>query len=156
MQRVLAAFLVIAAVLWSAAILLAPFALTSRRPWLSGAAAVLYQTAGLICHQRPERSFHLAGVQQPVCGRCTGLYLSAAASALAAFVVGRAGVSRPRDVRTMLVVAALPIVASVALEQLGLVSQSNETRALSALPLGAVGAWVFIRSLLAEGARTAL
>jgi hypothetical protein len=61
-----------------------------------------------------------------------------------------------RHVRVALVVAALPIVATVALEQLGVMSPSNTTRALSALPLGAAGAWVFIRSLLAEGAKTAL
>ena len=40
--------------------------------------------AGRVCHQRPERSFHVAGVQLPVCARCTGLYVSGAAGALAA------------------------------------------------------------------------
>ena len=31
-----------------------------------------------ICHQRPERSFAIAGIQMPVCARCSGLYVSGA------------------------------------------------------------------------------
>jgi uncharacterized membrane protein len=30
-----------------------------------------------ICHQIPERSFHIAGHQLPLCARCTGIYLGA-------------------------------------------------------------------------------
>ena len=30
-----------------------------------------------ICHRIPERSFHLAGRQLPLCARCTGTYLGA-------------------------------------------------------------------------------
>ncbi len=35
-----------------------------------------YYMGGLICHQRPERSFILAGHQFAFCARCTGMYLS--------------------------------------------------------------------------------
>ena len=31
----------------------------------------------LICHRKPERSFHINGHQFPVCARCTGFYMSA-------------------------------------------------------------------------------
>lgn len=38
----------------------------------------LYQTictlCGYICHQKPERSLYIAGVQLPLCARCTGIY----------------------------------------------------------------------------------
>ena len=34
----------------------------------------LSRRLGYICHQRPERSFHSAGVPLPVCARCTGLH----------------------------------------------------------------------------------
>ena len=37
-------------------------------------AAAMYVAGSLICHQRPERSFHLDGAQLPVCARCSGLY----------------------------------------------------------------------------------
>ena len=32
--------------------------------------------AYLICHRKPERSFHINGHQFPVCARCTGFYIS--------------------------------------------------------------------------------
>jgi uncharacterized membrane protein len=38
-----------------------------------------------ICHQIPERSFHIAGQQLPLCARCTGIYMGA----LAGFVLMR-------------------------------------------------------------------
>ncbi|SEK23806.1 Uncharacterized membrane protein [Methanobrevibacter gottschalkii] len=30
----------------------------------------------LICHRKPERSFHIYGYQFPVCTRCTGFYIT--------------------------------------------------------------------------------
>ena len=30
----------------------------------------------LICHRKPERSFHIKGHQFPVCARCTGFYVA--------------------------------------------------------------------------------
>jgi uncharacterized membrane protein len=149
--RALAAVLTIGALAWSAALLVAPFALTSRHPRLVTAAAAVYSGAGLICHQRAERSFHLAGVQQPVCARCTGLYVSGAAGALVAWASWRRP-RVPRRTRRVLVLAAVPTALSVALEFAGLVYPSNIARALCALPLGGAGAWVFIQSLRAESA----
>src|SRR4051794_4963923 len=40
--------------------------------------AAVYFSAGLLCHQRPERSFYLWGTQFPVCARCAGIYAGAA------------------------------------------------------------------------------
>ena len=34
----------------------------------------VYKTFSYLCHQIPERSFHLAGHKFAVCSRCTGLY----------------------------------------------------------------------------------
>jgi uncharacterized membrane protein len=150
MHRTLAAGLAAGALLWSAAILLAPLALSSHHPSIAVPAAFLYQAAGLICHQRPERSFHLAGVQWPVCGRCAGLYLGAAAAALPACVLPIVPGAVSRQTRTILALAALPTAATFALEFAGLVFPSNLTRALSAGPLGAAAAWIFVRMLRAE------
>lgn len=148
-QRALAAALTSGALLWSAALLAAPFALASHDVPLSTAAAYLYQAAGLICHQRPERSFHYAFVQQPVCARCLGLYLSAGGGAVAAWLMA----ARERgaaSIRLLLGVAALPTAFTVAIEVAGLAHPSNIARALSAIPLGAAGAWVFVMSLRSE------
>lgn len=32
--------------------------------------------SSLICHRKPERSFHVRDHQFPVCARCTGIYIS--------------------------------------------------------------------------------
>src|SRR5262245_30156247 len=52
---------------WVVLIIAAPFL------WIP-AAAVMYAAGSFICHQIPERSFHLDGIQLPVCARCFGLY----------------------------------------------------------------------------------
>lgn len=151
MERLFAAGLTLGALAWSVILLSAPYGLTSDNPRLVAAAAGVYSGAGLICHQRNERSFHLAGVQQPVCARCTGLYLSGAAGALVAWVGSRRP-RAPRRTRTVLVLAAVPTVVTVALEFAGLAHPSNIVRAVCAWPLGAAAAWVFVRSLRAEAA----
>jgi uncharacterized membrane protein len=150
-QRALALLLTIGAIAWSTALFAAPHALTSRSPRLNSMAAALYQGAGLICHQRSERSFHLAGVQLPVCGRCTGLYVSGAVGAMIAWVVSRRP-RVPRRTRAILIAAALPTAFSVSLEFVGLLHSSNTLRAITALPLGAAAGWIFTQSLRAEAA----
>lgn len=148
MQKTLALALTVGACLWAAVILAAPFAMASGNPTLVAAAALVYQGAGLICHQRPERSFHLGGTQLPVCGRCTGLYLSGAIGALAAWFGLR---RRPLGRRRLaLIIAAVPTALTVSLEFIGLIHPTNLVRAASALPLGATAAWIFVRSLRAE------
>ena len=141
------------ACVWIALVVAVPYAMSSGHPALTAAAALFYQAAGLICHQRPERSFHLSGSQLPVCGRCFGLYLSAAFGTLAAWVTSAKRVP-PRS-RVALAFAAIPTALSVSLELAGLIYPTNVARALSALPLGATAAWIFVRSLRAEANRSA-
>jgi uncharacterized membrane protein len=45
-------------------------------------AARIYRAFSFICHQIPERSFHLAGYKFAVCSRCTGIYSGFALAAL--------------------------------------------------------------------------
>jgi uncharacterized membrane protein len=47
-----------------------------------GFASAIYSTFSYVCHQIPERSFHLAGHKFGVCSRCTGLYSGLAMAAL--------------------------------------------------------------------------
>ena len=146
-HRLLPAVLTASAVIWLALLLVAP--LFPRE------AALLYQSASRICHQQPERSFHVAGVQLPVCARCFGLYASGAAGAIGAWLVGRSrrGTPNPGQARLLFAAAALPTVATVAVEWLGLAQPSNLGRAIASLPLGAVAGWVFVRMLLNEASR---
>lgn len=148
MHNRLAAGLTLGASVWVAALLAAPYAISARNPVLVAIASLVYQGAGMICHQRPERSFHLAGVQLPVCGRCFGLYVSGAVGAVVAWFVSRR--ISTRDIRLALLVAAIPTALTVSLEFIGLIHPTNLVRAVSALPLGAAAAWIFITSLRGE------
>src|SRR5262245_19064114 len=53
-----------------------------------GVAFATYAIGSLVCHQRPERSFHLFGTQMPVCARCVGIYAGAAAAAALLWLFG--------------------------------------------------------------------
>lgn len=154
MPRLFAVALTVGALLWCVVILAAPYGLTSTSPSVVSAAAVVYSAAGIICHQRPTRSFYLGGVQLPVCARCAGLYFSGAVGVIVAWLIGGRPTA-PIGTRRVLLVAAIPTALSVAIEFVGLASPSNLVRALCALPLGASAAWIFVRSLRTEAAHTA-
>ena len=98
--------------------------------------ALVYLAGSFVCHQIPERSFHLSGVQLPVCARCTGLYLGAAVGMIGLFAV-QAPVTFSRA-RTFLIVAAIPTLVTVATAAVGLWDPGNALRATLALPLGFV------------------
>ena len=59
------------AFLWAFLIILAPLA---KAYGFESISASLYQFYYFICHQIPERSFHIAGEQFGVCSRCSGVY----------------------------------------------------------------------------------
>lgn len=144
-SRYLALTISWAAAIWVAALLLAALPAASRaHAILAGAARA---AGSLVCHQRPERSFHMDGRQFPVCARCAGLYLAGMAGALVGWV-GRARV--PRRTRRLLALAAAPTAATLLLEWLGVRGVSNMERALASLPLGAAAGWLFVRMLRAE------
>lgn len=135
--------LVLAAVTWP--ILLA-FALWERVhhpaawPGLS-----LYLAASSICHQIAERSFHTAGVPWPVCGRCTGLYAAAPFGAWFGLTFAHR-LPRISSLR-LIVLAALPTAATVAIEWVRPALVGNVTRFLSAVPLGAAVAFILVASV---------
>jgi uncharacterized membrane protein len=121
-------------------------ALLVAAPLVPGwAGALLYGVGSVVCHQIPERSFHLSGFQLPVCARCLGLYAGAAIGGVAIAIADRrptrifAGSRRRRWVAG---VAALPTLATVVLETVGAWAPSNLTRALAGVPLGGVAALV--------------
>lgn len=139
----LATTLTIVATVWLAMILTAPVGLARGRAPIPTLAT--YQIGALVCHQRPERSFHLAGVQMPVCARCFGLYLSGAAGLLFAWITR---LRVPGHVtKAMLAVAATPIALTVALEMVGAIATSNVVRMSTGLPLGFAAGLLIVGSL---------
>ena len=149
MHRWLVAALTAGALLWVALIIAAPLWLadgSTPLPW------IVYEAAALVCHQRPERSFHLSGAPLPVCARCFGLYASGAIAAVAATLtnVAPGAIILTSAARSALVAAAMPTAVTVAIEWLGVAQPSNLHRAIAAVPLGATAAWLFVRALRAE------
>jgi uncharacterized membrane protein len=137
--RLLAAALTVAALGWLALIVGAPTAAGGRMPFV---AAVVYQMGSRICHQRPERSFHVAGTQMPVCARCFGLYAGGAAGLALAWAFRRRW--SPRVVKSSLLVVALPIAVTVGLEWLRMIATSNTFRWFTGVPLGLVAGFTII------------
>lgn len=127
---------------WVLALFVAPILIGSPHRTLSYCAAAVYAAGSNVCHQRPERSFHIAGHKMPVCARCTGLYVSAAAAVPLAVLF--AVPLTARRARLMLLLAALPTALTWGLEYIGVMPFSNATRALAALPLGFAAAWLVV------------
>jgi uncharacterized membrane protein len=132
------------AVLWAAAIPVAAFAAGPAVPvGIQMGAALPYAIGAIVCHQQPARSFALWSHQLPVCARCTGLYVGAAMVALVA-AVNAPRVARPR---TVLFMAALPTIATLAYEWSTGIMPSNLLRAITGVVLGAAVAWVILAAL---------
>jgi uncharacterized membrane protein len=101
-----------------------------------------YVLGSLICHQLPDRSFHIDGAQLPVCARCFGLYAGAAVAAIGSWMA-------PNTLRralagagagAVLLIAVMPTAATVVAEWLDISRSSNAVRAFAGLPLGGAAA----------------
>jgi len=100
-------------------------------------AFAIYAVGSFICHQKPERSFHLWMTALPVCARCTGIYLGAGLAAVASgFSQTARRVRRRAD--AAIVLAALPTIATLLYEWATGIVPGNWIRAAAGSPLGAV------------------
>jgi hypothetical protein len=147
---------------WLAALVASPYILSHPsvpEPALR-AAVITYAAGALVCHQRPERSFRVWGLQMPVCARCTGIYAGAAAGALAmvawAWSRRRAGQggSPPGAWRRRLLAAAAPTAITLGLEWSGAAGVSSLARALAGVPLGVVVSWLVVDAIRSEPVAT--
>jgi uncharacterized membrane protein len=139
--------LAIASIVWPA---LMGFAVWDRVGGHGGIVTlVVYAAGSRICHQKVERSFHTDDVAWPVCARCSGLYASAPFGAVAALLLRRRRAASPRYV-TWLAIASVPTALTLGLELAGLAAPSNLTRAIAALPAGAMIAFVLVRLAAGE------
>ena len=110
-------------------------------------AAALYALGSHICHQRPERSFHLFAAQLPVCARCAGIYAGVVAGSVFAVPARMRARLEVLSPRTLLLWSALPTAVTVGSEWIGASAWSNAARAAAGLPVGAAMALVVAQSL---------
>jgi uncharacterized membrane protein len=127
-------------------------ALLIAAPLVPGwAGAFVYRLGSFICHQIPERSFHLAGFQLPVCARCLGIYVGLAGGVAVVSMrrdSGRAVLPMPRrEFQWVAALAAAPTLVTVALEMVGAWYPANSTRALAGVPLGVLVGVVVMKAL---------
>jgi len=107
----------------------------------------VYIVGSGICHQLPERSFHLWGHQLPVCARCTGIYVGAALAAAGAAAVYARRPPEPvstRRWRLVMICAGTPLVVSILYEWTTMHMPSHWLRAATGVPVGAVVAWMVV------------
>jgi uncharacterized membrane protein len=147
---------------WLGALVMAPYAVAHLHradPAFAGS-AVLYVVGGLVCHQRPGRSFHLWGAQFPVCARCAGLYAGSVLGAVLAIVAGRRRNRRPSgsaapslalQPRRAILLCAIPTVITLFAEWLLGTDVGNVARAMAGLPLGAAAVWAILLGAPEEG-----
>lgn len=142
--------------LWAVMLVATPYLLAHDHPHgvVAGAVAAVYVVGGVVCHQQPTRSFYLWDTQMPVCARCSGLYALAPLGLVLALGRGepRADSGRSaersrtswstRALRMVLLLAAVPTIATVGGELIGFLHPSNLVRAVSAVPLGVSVTWV--------------
>jgi uncharacterized membrane protein len=111
-------------------------------------AAGIYMTGALICHQIPERSFHIGAAQLPVCARCIGIYTGVAIATW--YAVYRAAATwKYVSPAVVLSIGAAPVAMTVLFEWAALWQPSNAVRGLSGLTFG-----VAVGLILADAAAT--
>jgi Predicted membrane protein (DUF2085) len=137
---------------WAILLPLAAFAASRPPEWSVThlSAALPYAIGAIVCHQQPDRSFALWSRQLPVCARCAGIYAGAALLSLIVLTFRRGKVAQgflgpPKRVtregasraRTLLLIAALPTIATLVYEWAASAAPPNAVRAFAGVPLGA-------------------
>jgi hypothetical protein len=153
-----------ASVAWALLLPLVPFVASRPHATPIGTALVIavYAVGSAICHQLPDRSYHLWTAQMPVCARCAGIYVGAA---LAAVVGAATPTRRPEHggtallvgaghrfsgadhARAILFIAALPTLATLVYEWPTGHMPAHWIRAATGVPLGATAAWMVLSSM---------
>ena len=117
---------------WVLAIVLPPLLAANGQ---NGVAAPFYKFFSFLCHQMPDRSFHVLEHQFAVCSRCFGVYFGLLAG-LAAYPLIR----RPDDIeplpRIWLFASMIPIAIDWSLGVFGIWENNHASRFVTGLILG--------------------
>jgi len=96
-----------------------------------------------VCHQIPERSFHLWGEPTACCARCLGVYAGFLIGT-AVFPLARNGLTGGFPSPRILGAAVVPAVMDFVLARLGIFDSGNLVRAITGLIPGAVASFYLL------------
>jgi uncharacterized membrane protein len=113
-------------------------------------ASTIYKTFSFVCHQIPERSFHLAGHQFGVCSRCTGLYSGFAVASLI-YPLARSLKRTDTPSRIWLMLAAAPLAIDFALGYFSIWPNTHLSRFLTGALLSSVAVFFVMPGLMELG-----
>ena len=117
-----------------ALIFLAPLAASGG---YSEVAQGIYRAFGKFCHQLPERSYFIADHKLAVCSRCTGLY-GGFVFTLLLYPLIRSLRDTVTPRRSLLLLAALPLLIDFSLTFFGVWQNTHTSRLLTGALLGSV------------------
>jgi uncharacterized membrane protein len=113
----------------------------------AGISEPIYQAFSYLCHQIPERSFHLAGHPFAVCSRCTGLYAGFALATLA-LPLTRSLKRTDTPHVIWLLLSAVPLAIDFGLTYFGVWENNHFTRVTTGALFGAVAALYVVPGLI--------
>jgi uncharacterized membrane protein len=129
----------------------APFAQSNGYPTV---ATWIYETFSYVCHQIPERSFHVANHKFAACSRCTGLYSGLAFAALVyPFARSLRRTETPRIF--WLILAAAPLAIDFGLGYFSIWENTQLSRFATGALLGAVAMFYILPGLIDLSIRVA-
>lgn len=129
---------------WVAAMLLAPFTAING---VSNLSRPIYTFFSFVCHQMPERSFHIDGHAFAVCSRCFGVYLGLLAG-IAVYPLWRPiGEIEPLP-RFWLFLSLIPISIDWSLTMFGIWENTQASRFVTGLILGLACATFIVPALV--------
>src|SRR5829696_1787402 len=110
-------------------------------------AQVIYRAFGVLCHQRPDRSYFIDGHKLAVCSRCTGLYAGFAITLLL-YPLIRSLRTTTTPPRSWLLLAAVPLGIDFSLTFFGIWENTHTSRLLTGLLLGSVAVFYVVPGLM--------
>lgn len=130
-------------------IIIAPLAEATTHPAI---AAIIYKCFSFVCHQIPERSFHLYGSKFAVCSRCTGIYAGLALATLA-YPLARS-LKRTEPPRLVwLFLAAAPLAVDWSLGYFSIWQNNHVSRFATGFLLGVVVVFYILPGLIELSSR---
>ncbi|MEP7271037.1 MAG: DUF2085 domain-containing protein [Acidobacteriota bacterium] len=109
--------------------------------------AIVYQAFVPLCHQIPERSFHLGGLPLAVCARCAGVY-GGFVLALLIYPLWRSLDNEQTPGRIWLLIALLPMAIDALAGAAGLVETTFFSRTATGALAGAAVAFYILPGLV--------